>query len=107
MSRWHLFRFSVFSVLFLCSSAMVSIPAPCSGENMIIIVPYKSDGTAVQRNTAWNTVAEQYRVYKESTGLETQVFTLDFINTAYAHEGVDEPERVKRLIYNRVRFAFL
>jgi hypothetical protein len=72
---------------------------------MIIIVPYKAAGTAVQRNAAWNTVAAQFANYKEEGGLETQVFTLDFINTAYEHDGVDEPERIKRLIYDRVRFG--
>ena len=71
---------------------------------LIIIVPYNPAGTVIQQDERWVDVAQQFEVFKENIGMDTQVYTLEFINSAYDTEGVDEPERIKRLIYDQVRF---
>ena len=72
---------------------------------LIIIVPYNPAGTTIQQDERWVDVAQQFEVYKENVGMDTQVVTLEFINSAYATEGVDTPERIKRLIYDQARHA--
>ena len=39
-------------------------------SDLIIIVPYNPEGTEIQQDEQWVTVAEQFEVYKEEIGLE-------------------------------------
>ncbi|MCD4721027.1 MAG: PKD domain-containing protein [Desulfobacula sp.] len=80
---------------------LIFFPVPSAfSTDLVIIVPYKSTGTFVQQDEAWITVAEQYQYYREESGVSTRVFTLSDLG---AYAGVDEPERIKRLIYDQVK----
>lgn len=94
-TAWNTFIGGLMAVLVCLDTARAA--------DLIILVPYTSTGTEIQQDERWMTVANQYQVYKEDLGLDTRVYTLDDINSAYATDGVDEPERIKRLIYNQAK----
>ncbi|MBU1170227.1 MAG: PKD domain-containing protein [Proteobacteria bacterium] len=106
MNRQYIFK------PFLCLIPWVTVffvlciqALPVISAELLIIVPYNPTGSVVQQDEAWVQVAEQFETYKEETGMDTQVFTLEFINRAYDTEGADEPERIKRLIYNQAMYS--
>lgn len=69
---------------------------------LLIIVPFKevSAEIPVLEDSAWLDIANTLAGYKTRTGISAEVMTLDEINDSY--EGRDEPERVKRAIYDGV-----
>ena len=65
---------------------------------LLIIVPYKEPSDeARQVNEDWITEGRRLRNYKQTSGLGAVVKSLNDINSDY--EGRDEPERIKRAIY--------
>jgi hypothetical protein len=84
-------------------SSQPSLAAPPPGwtpppTELLIIVPYKEPSDVPgQENEDWISVGRELRNYKYTTGLGAVLKTLNDINRDY--EGRDEPERIKRAIY--------
>ena len=65
---------------------------------LVIITPYR--GESGLQDSLWNTYANSLARHKNLTGMTTEVISLDDINRNY--DGIDEAEKVKRAIYDRV-----
>lgn len=93
---------ALFFLMLVLPVAVLFGPENAHSQDLLILVPYKAEsGVLVQQDSNWSEYAQDLADYKEGTGLSTHVLTLDRINRAYT--GTDEPERVKRAIYDFVK----
>ncbi len=84
---------------------LLSGASSSSAEDLLIIVPYKPfTDIPIQSDELWLDYAHILQEYKENTGISTAILTLEDIRRNYErYRGIDEPERIKKAIYDYVK----